>query len=165
MYSILLCYVHIHRYQLARSKIDLIFGPKCHKRFPRVTRLEGGGCNGRGFYPAMLDSGDPEYTDPGVDILVQEGHDVSHVWTLYSSGFIVTGNNRPRDRNLEQVLIFPKKLHTFVYHLPVAGCQCIHCFWSEKIKIWGIAQRLFVILEQNIWEKFQVRLSISEAVQ
>ncbi|KAL5014181.1 hypothetical protein ScPMuIL_008451 [Solemya velum] len=63
-------------YQFARSKIDQIFGPKCHKLFPRKTRLEGGGCNGKGFFPAKLDSGDPEYADEGVDILIMEGKNV-----------------------------------------------------------------------------------------
>jgi hypothetical protein len=75
-----LCF-HIARYDFARSIIDQLFGPKTHQLFPKKTRLDGGGCRGKGFYPSKLDTGDTdiEYEYDGVDVVIDEDSDVSWV--------------------------------------------------------------------------------------
>jgi hypothetical protein len=77
---------YLARYDFARSIIDQIFGPKTHKLFPKKTRLDGGGCRGKGFYPSKLDTGDPdiEYENDGVDIVIDEDSDVSCVNNYYT---------------------------------------------------------------------------------
>ncbi|XP_048258717.1 uncharacterized protein LOC124137708 isoform X1 [Haliotis rufescens] len=62
-------------YRAARSLIDRVFGPKCHKEFPRTLRLAGGGCNGRGSYPSELKSG-KEYEHEGIDVTISSGKDI-----------------------------------------------------------------------------------------
>lgn len=54
--------------------INKIFGGRCHKDFPRTKRTKSNECQGEGFYPASLDSGDPEYEHDGVDLLAEPGH-------------------------------------------------------------------------------------------
>ena len=68
----------LYRYDLARSIIDAIFGPKAHKDFPRSTRIKGGGCGGSGFYPGSLKHDDyDEYADEGVDLQTEKDDYVS----------------------------------------------------------------------------------------
>ncbi|XP_048250793.1 uncharacterized protein LOC124111176 [Haliotis rufescens] len=63
-------------YRTARSLIDRVFGPKCHKTFPRTLRQPGGGCDGAGSYPSTLKNGKPEYENAGADITIMKGKDV-----------------------------------------------------------------------------------------
>ena len=61
-------------YDLGRSIVMRIFGPKAHKSFPKDTRLKGGTCRGEGFFPSKLDkSGTKEYEYEGVDVTIEEG--------------------------------------------------------------------------------------------
>nr|KAG5704727.1 hypothetical protein BaRGS_005183 [Batillaria attramentaria] len=61
----------------AKQFIERVFGPKAHKHFPRQTRTPGGKCDGKGFYPATLESSkDPEYAYEGVDLLLSERSNV-----------------------------------------------------------------------------------------
>ncbi|XP_046562965.1 uncharacterized protein LOC124271856 [Haliotis rubra] len=62
-------------YRAARSLIDRIFGPKCHKDFPRTLRLAGGGCNGQGSYPSELKNRD-EYEHEGIDVTISPGKEI-----------------------------------------------------------------------------------------
>ncbi|KAK3609655.1 hypothetical protein CHS0354_035939 [Potamilus streckersoni] len=66
----------ISTYHLARSLTDQVFGYKAHKLFPSTTRLADGSCQGSGFYPAFLKSGDPEYADEGVDLVIGQDENV-----------------------------------------------------------------------------------------
>ncbi|WAR05121.1 hypothetical protein MAR_020490 [Mya arenaria] len=63
-------------YEDARSMVAKIFGTKCHRDFPRTKRERGGGCDGDGFYPARLQNEGPEYTNDGIDILLDENSPV-----------------------------------------------------------------------------------------
>ncbi|KAK6174798.1 hypothetical protein SNE40_013376 [Patella caerulea] len=56
-------------YSTARSLIDRVFGPKCHRDFPKKFRTKGGGCDGSGFYPSELKKG-KEYDVDGVDLQI-----------------------------------------------------------------------------------------------
>ncbi|XP_076472269.1 uncharacterized protein LOC143301765, partial [Babylonia areolata] len=61
----------------AKEFIERVFGPKAHKRFPRVTRTPGNDCEGTGFYPSTLEAeGTEEYTYEGVDLLLSPGSKV-----------------------------------------------------------------------------------------
>ncbi|ESO82597.1 hypothetical protein LOTGIDRAFT_236952 [Lottia gigantea] len=61
-------------YRTARSLIDRVFGPKCHKDFPRKYRIKGGGCDGSGFYVSELKKGGvAEYPIDGVDVVASRG--------------------------------------------------------------------------------------------
>ncbi|XP_046574117.1 uncharacterized protein LOC124282192 [Haliotis rubra] len=62
-------------YRTARSLIDRVFGPKCHKEFPRTLRLAGGGCDGNGSYPSELKNGD-EYEHEGIDVTISPGKEI-----------------------------------------------------------------------------------------
>ena len=63
--------------------MDKIFGPKCHRLFPKTKRVVGGGCSGTGFYPAVLGSGDEEYELQGIDVLAAAGSNVSRSCHLF----------------------------------------------------------------------------------
>lgn len=54
--------IFLYRYKEARTQLDLIFGPKFHKEFPRKY-LESGSC-GDGFWES---TGKGKYNHPGVD--------------------------------------------------------------------------------------------------
>ncbi|CAG2200472.1 unnamed protein product [Mytilus edulis] len=57
------------RYEFGQSIINSLFGPKCHKDFPRLYRLDAGPCKGEGFYPSKMEkSGQSEYAVAGVDL-------------------------------------------------------------------------------------------------
>ncbi|KAK3589057.1 hypothetical protein CHS0354_008707 [Potamilus streckersoni] len=58
-------------YEEARSLVDKIFGPKCHKDFPRDIRVSGGGCSKDGTFPGL-----DQYEHDGVDVEIMEGRDV-----------------------------------------------------------------------------------------
>jgi hypothetical protein len=78
------CLFVFNRYEFGQSIINTIFGPKAHIKFPRLYRLDGAGCKGQGFYPALLKSGNPEYPDEGVDLEIEPGDLVSFIKiTLY----------------------------------------------------------------------------------
>ncbi|CAG2209692.1 unnamed protein product [Mytilus edulis] len=65
-------------YEFGQSIINTLFGPKCHKDFPRLYRLDAGPCNGKGFYPSTMGkSGQKEYAVEGVDLEVDVGKIVS----------------------------------------------------------------------------------------
>ncbi|CAC5409209.1 unnamed protein product [Mytilus coruscus] len=76
-------------YQLGKSLIDSIFGTKAHPDFPRTIRLDTDGCRGKGFYPSMLMSGDPEYSYSGVDLEIVAGEIVVAPF----SGYIMLTDN------------------------------------------------------------------------
>ncbi|XP_041378093.1 uncharacterized protein LOC121390363 [Gigantopelta aegis] len=64
-------------YRTARSLVDQVFGPKCHKEFPRKVRLAGNGCKGVGGFVAKLDKpGTPEYDSEGMDLVISAGNKV-----------------------------------------------------------------------------------------
>ncbi|KAL3873935.1 hypothetical protein ACJMK2_037012, partial [Sinanodonta woodiana] len=58
-------------YEEARTRVDKIFGPKCHKDFPRDIRVSGGGCSEDGTFPGL-----DKYEHGGVDVEIAEGRDV-----------------------------------------------------------------------------------------
>ena len=64
------------RYTQARAAIDSIFGPKCHKKFPRLYRLSNERCSRDGFYPSKLGSGNREYKHTGIDLIHENGKKV-----------------------------------------------------------------------------------------
>lgn len=71
--------VHEHyRYETGRTLVNKIFGGKCHKDFPKTKRTSNDECSGEGFYPSKLESGDPEYTHDGLDLLIEAGETVSY---------------------------------------------------------------------------------------
>ncbi|CAG2189963.1 unnamed protein product [Mytilus edulis] len=64
-------------YEFGQSVINTIFGPKCHKDFPRLYRLDAGPCKGKGFYPSTIEkSGQAEYAVEGVDLEIDVGQTV-----------------------------------------------------------------------------------------
>ena len=65
------------RFRAARAIIDKVFGPKCHKDFPK--RIREGECPGNGFFPSKLGYGN-EYRLQGVDLNITAG---STVCSLY----------------------------------------------------------------------------------
>ncbi|XP_046547048.1 uncharacterized protein LOC124257102 [Haliotis rubra] len=82
-------------YRTARSLIDRIFGPKCHKEFPRTLRLAGGGCNGQGSYPSELKNGD-EYEHEGIDVTISPGKEIVSPFA---------GNIKLSDKSHEVIII------------------------------------------------------------
>ena len=71
-------------YKQARAAIDTIFGPKCHKEFPRLYRLSDDDCSGDGFYPSRLGGTYTEYEHKGIDLIIENGAEVNR--SIYSSG-------------------------------------------------------------------------------
>ncbi|XP_052806223.1 uncharacterized protein LOC128235441 [Mya arenaria] len=63
-------------YEDAKSMVTRILGTKCHRDFPKTKRESGGGCDGDGFYPARLQNGGPEYTNDGIDIIIDENNNI-----------------------------------------------------------------------------------------
>ena len=58
-------------YRQARTVIETIFGPRCHKDFPRLFRLADEYCSGDGFYPSNLGRANTEYKHKGIDIITE----------------------------------------------------------------------------------------------
>ena len=59
------------RYKQARTAVDTIFGPKCHKDFPRLYRESDELCSGEGVYPSTLGSDNIEYEHKGIDLITE----------------------------------------------------------------------------------------------
>ncbi|WAR06113.1 hypothetical protein MAR_021482 [Mya arenaria] len=92
-------YIHIRRYEDAKSLVARILGTNCHPAFPKTKRVSGGGCNGDGFYPARLRNGGPEYTNDGIDILIDENNNDR----IIKAGFIVGINGRRNEDTSQTV--------------------------------------------------------------
>ena len=61
-----------------------MFGPKCHKRFPRKVRLAGNGCAGNGGFVAKLDKPEtPEYDSEGTDLVLSVDSEVGAIVRLF----------------------------------------------------------------------------------
>ncbi|VDH91582.1 Hypothetical predicted protein [Mytilus galloprovincialis] len=77
-------------YEFGQSIINTLFGPKCHKDFPRLYRLDAGPCEGEGFYPSkMKKSGQGEYAVDGVDLEI----DVGQTLVAPFPGIVYKGDN------------------------------------------------------------------------
>lgn len=68
---------YFYSYKQARAAIETIFGPKCHKEFPRLIRVFDEECAGEGFYPSSLGGGFIEYEHKGIDIIIENGKPVN----------------------------------------------------------------------------------------
>ena len=66
-------------YKEARTELEMVFGSKMHKEFPRKY-LESESC-GEGFWPS---TGDGRYEHEGVDVEAMEGELVINNMTKYN---------------------------------------------------------------------------------